>query len=201
MRRYRDQGRLLRCLTTIHFAASVRGERYEASVSDTLDLADRMGLAVNALTNVWFPSERFALPSAFDKLGIPRAIAPNPCVPDPNADGSALSSRCHLTATILASQEWSGLDSLEMAAMDIERIKIVVEHRGRSPVIEVIELLRGINDLLVRLTQSEDWEEKIARALSNDPSVPEYVERLLDSLLEAHTVLSGVEEDVERLTA
>ena len=42
-------------------AASVKGERYEASVPDTLDLADRMGLAVNALTNVWFPSERFAL--------------------------------------------------------------------------------------------------------------------------------------------
>ena len=42
-------------------AASVRGERYEASVPDTLDLADRMGLAVNALTNVWSPSARFAL--------------------------------------------------------------------------------------------------------------------------------------------
>ena len=42
-------------------AASVKGERYEASVPDTLDLADRMGLAVNAMTNVWFPSERFAL--------------------------------------------------------------------------------------------------------------------------------------------
>jgi hypothetical protein len=42
-------------------AASVRGERYEASVPDTLDLAHRMGLAVNALTNVWYPSERYAL--------------------------------------------------------------------------------------------------------------------------------------------
>ena len=30
-------------------AASVRGERYEAPVPDTLDLADRMGLTVNAL--------------------------------------------------------------------------------------------------------------------------------------------------------
>ena len=37
------------------------GDRYEAEVPDTLDLADRMALAVNALTNVWNPDERWAL--------------------------------------------------------------------------------------------------------------------------------------------
>ncbi|MDP6106810.1 MAG: glycoside hydrolase family 127 protein [Candidatus Brocadiia bacterium] len=38
-----------------------RGERYEADVPDTLDLADRMDLAINALTNVWYPEEKWAL--------------------------------------------------------------------------------------------------------------------------------------------
>ena len=37
------------------------GQRYEAEVPDTVDLADRMELAVNALTNVWFPDESWAL--------------------------------------------------------------------------------------------------------------------------------------------
>ncbi len=43
------------------YAACTVGERYEADVPDTLDLADRMELAVNALTNVWFPDERWGL--------------------------------------------------------------------------------------------------------------------------------------------
>jgi len=38
-----------------------KGQRYDAEVPDTLDLADRMGLAVNALTNVWSPEEKWAL--------------------------------------------------------------------------------------------------------------------------------------------
>ncbi len=37
------------------------GERYEAMVPDTLDLADRMGLAINALTNVWYPDKKWAV--------------------------------------------------------------------------------------------------------------------------------------------
>ena len=37
------------------------GSRYEADVPDTLDLAERMGLAVHALTNVWHPEEGYAL--------------------------------------------------------------------------------------------------------------------------------------------
>ena len=41
--------------------ACTRGERYEADVPDTLDLADRMSLAINALTNVWYPDEKWAL--------------------------------------------------------------------------------------------------------------------------------------------
>ena len=40
------------------------GQRYEAEVPDTLDLSDRMDLAINALTNVWNPDEKWSL--AFD---------------------------------------------------------------------------------------------------------------------------------------
>jgi len=37
------------------------GQRYKAQVPDTLDLADRMALAVNALSNVWRPERQWAL--------------------------------------------------------------------------------------------------------------------------------------------
>ena len=43
---------------------ALQGERYHASFPDTLDLADRMQLAINALTNAFVPPERWAL--AFD---------------------------------------------------------------------------------------------------------------------------------------
>ena len=39
----------------------LEGQRYTASVPDTLNLADRMGLAINALTNAFVPEERWAL--------------------------------------------------------------------------------------------------------------------------------------------
>ncbi len=42
-------------------ASSIKGQRYEAQVPDTLDLADRMALAVNALSRVWDPNEKWAL--------------------------------------------------------------------------------------------------------------------------------------------
>ena len=42
-------------------ARCTAGERYECEVPDTLDLADRMGLAINALTNAWIPDEKWAL--------------------------------------------------------------------------------------------------------------------------------------------
>ena len=42
-------------------ASCIVGARYEARVPDTLDLADRMGLAINALTNVWWPEQKWAL--------------------------------------------------------------------------------------------------------------------------------------------
>ncbi len=38
------------------FELCLQGERYEAEAPDTLDLSDRMALAVNALTNVWHPA-------------------------------------------------------------------------------------------------------------------------------------------------
>ncbi len=41
--------------------AVLTGERYKASVPDTLDLAARMALSINALTNQFVPSERWAL--------------------------------------------------------------------------------------------------------------------------------------------
>ena len=40
---------------------AVTGHYYEAMAPDTLDLADRMALAINALTNVWIPEEKYAL--------------------------------------------------------------------------------------------------------------------------------------------
>jgi hypothetical protein len=53
------------------------GERYEAYVPDTLDLADRMGLAVNALTNVWYPEERWALGFVVDLSRRPAVLFPS----------------------------------------------------------------------------------------------------------------------------
>jgi hypothetical protein len=38
----------------------LQGEKYPATSPDTLDLADRMALAINALTNVWYPEEKWA---------------------------------------------------------------------------------------------------------------------------------------------
>ena len=37
------------------------GQRYTTAAPDTLDLADRMELAINALTRVWYPEEQWAL--------------------------------------------------------------------------------------------------------------------------------------------
>jgi hypothetical protein len=40
---------------------TLQGERYRASFPDTLDLVERMRLAINALTNAFIPEERWAL--------------------------------------------------------------------------------------------------------------------------------------------
>ena len=53
------------------------GDRYEAAVPDTLDLADRMGLAVNALTNVWLPEEKWALAFVAQFFRRPAALVVN----------------------------------------------------------------------------------------------------------------------------
>jgi hypothetical protein len=42
-------------------SANICGHRHTTDMPDTLDLADRMSLAINALTNVWFPDEKWAL--------------------------------------------------------------------------------------------------------------------------------------------
>ena len=52
------------------------GERYEAQVPDTLDLAERMALAVNALTNVWYPDEKWALGLGVDFSRRPASLSP-----------------------------------------------------------------------------------------------------------------------------
>ena len=60
MRRF-NLNRERQALSHNPMANCVLGERHEAQVPDTLDLADRMGLAVNALVNVWDPDERWSL--------------------------------------------------------------------------------------------------------------------------------------------
>jgi hypothetical protein len=57
--------------------ACTRGERYEADVPDTLDLADRMSLAINALTNVWYPDEKWALGFVVDLSCRPAELYPS----------------------------------------------------------------------------------------------------------------------------
>jgi len=53
------------------------GERYEADVPDTLDLAGRMGLAINALTNVWNPNEKWSLAFNVDFSCRPAVLTTN----------------------------------------------------------------------------------------------------------------------------
>lgn len=45
---------------------AIAGDHYEAMVPDTLDLADRMSLAINVLTNVWIPEEKYSLQFVVD---------------------------------------------------------------------------------------------------------------------------------------
>lgn len=58
-------------------ARCTTGEHYEADVPDTLDLAGRMGLAVNALTGVWNPAERWALGFVVDFSRRPAVLFPS----------------------------------------------------------------------------------------------------------------------------
>ena len=58
-------------------ARCIMGERYEADVPDTLDLADRMGMAVNALTNLWCPNEKWALGFIVDFSVRPAVLYPS----------------------------------------------------------------------------------------------------------------------------
>ncbi|MBI4531096.1 MAG: glycoside hydrolase family 127 protein [Candidatus Latescibacteria bacterium] len=58
-------------------AQSPLGETNSAEVPDTLDLADRMGLAVNALTNVWYPDEQWALGFVVDFSRRPAVLFPS----------------------------------------------------------------------------------------------------------------------------
>ncbi|MBI4553183.1 MAG: glycoside hydrolase family 127 protein [Candidatus Latescibacteria bacterium] len=58
-------------------ARCTTGEHYEAEAPDTLDLAGRMGLAVNALTGVWDPAERWALGFVVDFSRRPAVLFPS----------------------------------------------------------------------------------------------------------------------------
>ena len=53
------------------------GERYEAEVPDTLDLADRMNLALNAIANAWYPEEKWALGFIVDFSQRPTELYPS----------------------------------------------------------------------------------------------------------------------------
>jgi hypothetical protein len=57
--------------------AWLRGERYIARAPDTLDLSDRMSLAINALTNVWYPEERWGQGFLVDFSQRPPVIFPS----------------------------------------------------------------------------------------------------------------------------
>lgn len=63
-----DHNPMVKCL---------EGERYTAQAPDTLDLADRMALAINALTNVWLPNEKWALEFDVDMSRRPAVLYVN----------------------------------------------------------------------------------------------------------------------------
>lgn len=58
-------------------AAGLKGQRYSAEVPDTLDLAERMALAINALTSAWYPDERWALGFLVDFSQRPPVLFPS----------------------------------------------------------------------------------------------------------------------------
>ncbi len=59
-------------------ATAIEGNRYETTMpADTLDLADRMSMAINALTQAWFPEEKWALGFKVDFSRRPPALLIN----------------------------------------------------------------------------------------------------------------------------
>jgi hypothetical protein len=55
----------------------LNGERFRTLAPDTLDLADRMALAINALTNVWYPEEQWGQGFLTDFSQRPPVIFPS----------------------------------------------------------------------------------------------------------------------------
>ena len=62
-------------------------------------------------------------------------------------------------------------------------MKIIVEYPGRSPVDQGVQLLEQISNLLVRMTQRNDWKDLVARMLSDGLTALGDLERTFDSLL------------------
>jgi len=59
-------------------ATAIEGSRYETTTpANTLDLADRMSMAINALTQAWFPEEKWALGFKVDFSRRPPALSIN----------------------------------------------------------------------------------------------------------------------------
>jgi hypothetical protein len=58
-------------------AICLNGESYRTLAPDTLDLADRMRLAINALTNVWYPAQRWGQGFLADFSRRPAVIFPS----------------------------------------------------------------------------------------------------------------------------
>ena len=126
----------------------------------------------------------------------------SPSCPEKAAEGVAqlgLSSRPNgwrrSAATILSSQMWPGLDSRQLTIEDIERMKIIAEYPGRSPADQGVQLIEQISNLLVRITQRNDWKDIVARMLNDGFTAPDDLERTFDSLLQIHWLLVQMVED------
>ena len=74
-------------------------------------------------------------------------------------------------------------------------MKIIVEYPGRSPVDQGVQLLEQISNLLVRMTQRNDWKDLVARMLSDGLTALGDLERTFDSLLQIHWLLVQMVED------
>ena len=156
------------------------GERYEAEVPDTLDLADRMALAVNALTKVWYPDEKWALGFVVDFSQRPTELYPSHLTDAYlNIPAKVLEA---LTVSRLASGNTDGLEA------DLEVLRVQLDLLGEDG------LTYCPTDTLEQFTEarpfSEVWGEgRLLLALSmlaqvnDDPRWVEIGKRKVDRML------------------
>ncbi|MHC4676795.1 MAG: hypothetical protein ACYTBZ_30285, partial [Planctomycetota bacterium] len=156
------------------------GERYEAMVPDTLDLADRMSLAINALTNVWVPEEKWALMFVADFSRKPGALLFN-----------------HLTDAYLniPPKFLEALAVCRLASGNTDNLEVDLEvFRSRLMLIGDDGLSYAPNDTFEKHTEEGDFAEiwaegRMLLALSmlaqidNDPRWIDIGKRKIDRLL------------------